>query len=65
MRKLAAITATTALALSLPAASLADHGQRHGPKGPCPTVGKTQGHGPKKPPKNTNGRKCGFQKVPG
>ncbi len=65
MRKLTAITAAMALALSAPAAALADHGERHGPKGPCPTVGKQEGKGPKKPAKNANGRKCGFQKAPG
>ncbi|HLL86781.1 MAG TPA: hypothetical protein VK387_05680 [Thermoleophilaceae bacterium] len=65
MRKLAAILAGLALAVSAPAAALADHGERHGPKGPCPTVGKQQGNGPKKTPKNNKGRKCGFQKAPG
>jgi hypothetical protein len=65
MRKLTAVAAATALALSAPAAALADHGERHGPKGPCPTLGKQQGSGPKKPPPNNNGRKCGFQKAPG
>ncbi len=65
MRKLAAVIAALALAVAAPATALGAHGQPHGPKGPCPTVGKQQGKGPKTTPKNTNGRKCGFQKSPG
>jgi len=64
MRKLAALATATALALAAPAASFANHGGPHSDS-PCPTTGKAQGHGPKKPPKNLNGKKCGFQKLPG
>ena len=64
MRKLAAVVAALALAVSVPLTALGSHGHPHGPKGPCPTAGK-QGKGPKTTPKNANGRKCGFQKSPG
>lgn len=64
MRTLTALGVAVALALAAPAASFASHGGPLSPK-PCPTTGKAQGHGPKKPAKNTHGKKCGFQKLPG
>jgi hypothetical protein len=60
MRRFAAVLSAGALALSIPAMSSADQGGVPHPSRPCPT-GKSQGHGPKTPPKKVRGKKCGFQ----
>jgi hypothetical protein len=65
LRKLTAIATSAALALSLPAASLADHGERHGPKKPCPTKSQgkanAKGHDKKAKQDSGKGRKCGHR----
>jgi hypothetical protein len=60
MRRFVAVLAAGALAVSVPAVSSADQGGVPHPSHPCPT-GKSQGKGPKSPPNNTRGKKCGFQ----
>ena len=62
--KLSALVVAAALALSAPAATLADHGERHGPKGPCPAKsnsGKAKGHDKKAREDRGKGRKCGHR----
>ena len=59
LKKIAALATGAALALSFPVASSADKGGvPHNGTKPCPTKGK----GAKKDAKNTNGKKCGFNK---
>ncbi|MDP8943681.1 MAG: hypothetical protein M3N16_06130 [Actinomycetota bacterium] len=65
-RKLAAVTAAAAVALSAPGISAADHGQRHGPKPPCPAKSKSgkklaKGHLKKAKKISGKGRKCGHR----
>jgi Spy/CpxP family protein refolding chaperone len=61
MRKLTALVAALALTLSAPAASLAAHGQPHGPKPPCHKSADGQVKAKGKPQNAPNkGRKCGF-----
>ena len=63
--KLSALVVAAALALSAPAATLADHGERHGPKGPCPAKSKgkakAKGHDKKAREDRGKGRKCGHR----
>jgi hypothetical protein len=59
LRKTTAVIAGLALALSLPATGMADRGGVPHSTKPC----KTNSHakGPKKSPKNSRGKKCGFR----
>ncbi len=61
-QKLTALAATSALALSIPGAALADKGGVPHSSKPCPS--KSQSKKEKKTPKNTKGKKCGFQRTP-
>jgi hypothetical protein len=65
LKKLTVVATSAALALSLPAASVADHGERHGPKNPCPakSQGKAnaKGHDKKAKQDRGKGRKCGHR----
>lgn len=60
--KLSALAATAALAVSIPGAALADQGGVPHSSKPCPT--KSPDKKAKKAPKNTKGKKCGFQRTP-
>jgi hypothetical protein len=66
IRKLSALAVTAALAVSLPATSLANHGQGHGPKGSCPSKAQSgnknaKGHSKKAREERGRGRKCGHR----
>lgn len=62
LHKLTALAVTAAVAVSIPAAALADQGGVSHSSKPCPS--KSQAKKAKKAPKNTNGKKCGFQRTP-
>ena len=64
--KLSALVVAVALALSAPAATFANHGERHGPKGPCPAKAQSgkknaKGHSKKAREDRGKGRKCGHR----
>jgi hypothetical protein len=64
--KLSALAVAAALAAALPATSLADHGQGHGPKGSCPAKAqsgkkKAKGHSKKAREERGRGKKCGHR----
>ena len=60
--RVVAAVAAAALSVSLPATSVADPGGVPSSTKPCKI--KAKDNGPKKPAKNTHGKKCGFNNNP-